>query len=160
VEFETVRKHCPLCDGEVEMPTDLMAGMAAVPRMLARSFKEPRQMDDEGWTPHEIAAHMADVEVMLAWRIRSVLAEDSPTLQPMDEELWGTTLYYRERELATSLSTFAANRQANLELLRFAGETGLDRPFNHPQFGDRPLRIMVEHIADHDIEHLKQIRGE
>jgi hypothetical protein len=160
MEFETVTKHCPLCDKEVEMPADLLGGMAAAPRQLARSFKEPRRMNGEGWTPHEIVAHMADVEVMLAWRIRSVLAEDAPVLQPMDEELWGTTLYYRERELATSLATFAANRQANLELLRFAGDAGLDRPYSHPEFGSRPLRSLVEHIADHDIEHLKQIRGD
>jgi hypothetical protein len=160
MEFETVRRHCPICDSEVEMPADMMATMAEIPRLVSRSFREPRPHTGKGWTPHEVVAHLADIEVTLGWRIRQVLAEDEPTLQPFDEDLWGQTLFYRERELATSLATFAANRQSNLELLKFAGDAGLDRKYNHAQFGHRPLREFLEHIADHDIMHLKQIRGE
>jgi hypothetical protein len=160
VEFETVQKHCPICDADVEMPTDMMSTMAEIPKLVSRSFKEPRRLDGEGWTPHEVVAHMADIEVVLGWRIRQVFAEDEPMLQAFNEDIWGQVLYYRERELATSLATFAANRQSNLELMRLAGETGLERKYNHPEFGHRPLRVFIEHISDHDIMHLKQIRGE
>ena len=50
--------------------------------------------------------------------------------------------------------------RAALELLRAAGDAGMDRGYKHPEFGNRPLRALVEHIADHDIAHLRQIRGE
>jgi hypothetical protein len=104
-----------------------------------------------------VAAHLADVEVVLGYRIRKVLAEGQPSLQPFDQDEWAAGLAYGERELATSLATYAANRQSNLELLRHAGDAGLRRLYSHPEFGDRPLKTLVEHIAHHDLEHLQQI---
>jgi hypothetical protein len=160
IEFATVRRFCPICDGESDIPADMFGTMAEMPKYIARSFREPRRIEGEGWTPHQVVAHMADVEVVLGWRIRQVLAENEPDLQPFNEDLWGIRLFYGERDLATSLATFAANRQSNLELLRLAGEDGLERRYSHPEFGNRPIRVFVEHIADHDVLHLRQIRGE
>lgn len=160
MEFETRKNDCPICGETVDMPADMFGTMAEMPKLVSRSFREPRSLSGEGWTPHEVAAHLADVEVTLAWRIRQVLASDEPALQPFDQDEWAGALHYRERELATSLATYAANRQANLELLRLAGDAGLERPFKHPEFGNRPLRLLIEHIADHDVAHLRQVRGE
>jgi hypothetical protein len=161
MEFETRKNDCPLCGESVDLPTDLFGTMAKMPKLVSRSFREPRNIAaGAGWTPREIAAHLADVEVVEAWRIREVLAEDEPMLQPFDQDVWAKALNYGERDLATSLATYAANRQSNLELLRAAGEAGLERGYRHPEFGDRPLRMLIEHIADHDVAHLKQIRGE
>ena len=160
MEFETVVRDCPMCGGESEMPADMFGVMAEMPKLVSRSFREPRSLTGEGWTPHEVAAHLADVEVVLAVRLRKVLAEEEPTLQPFDQEVWGERLYYGSRELATSLATYAANRQSNLELMRLAGDAGLERKYSHPEFGNRPIRAFVEHIADHDVAHLRQIRGE
>ena len=161
MDFETRRNDCPLCGGAVDVPVDLFGTMAEMPRLVSRSFREPRNISaGAGWTPHEVAAHLADIEVVLGWRIREVLAEDEPMLQPFDQDVWAGALNYSERELATSLATYAANRQSNLELLRAAGAAGLQRGYRHPEFGNRPLRSLIEHIADHDVAHLRQIRGE
>jgi hypothetical protein len=160
LEFETRKNDCPLCGQAMDIPADLLSVMAEMPKLVSRSFKEPRPLDRQGWSPHEVAAHLADAEVALGWRIRQVLAEDEPMLQPFDQDVWAEKLNYGDRELATSLATFSANRQANLELLRFAGDAGLERRYRHPEFGHRPLRVLIEHIADHDIAHLRQVRGE
>jgi hypothetical protein len=160
LEFETRKNDCPLCGATVDIPVDMPRVMAEMPKLLSRSFREPRAVEREGWSPHEIAAHLADIEVVLGWRIREVLAEDEPMLQPFDQDVWAAKLNYGERELATSLATYSANRQANLELLRFAGDAGLERKYRHPEFGNRPLRALIEHIADHDVAHLRQVRGE
>ena len=160
LEFETRKNDCPLCGQTVDIPVDMPTVMAEIPKLVSRSFKEPRPLDRQGWSPHEVAAHLADTEVVLGWRIRQILAEDEPMLQPFDQDVWAETLHYRDRELATSLATFSANRQANLELLRFAGEAGLERKYSHPEFGNRTLREKIEHIADHDVAHLRQVRGQ
>lgn len=161
MDFATRKNDCPICGESVDLPADLFGTMAEMPKLVSRSFREPRNITaGAGWTPHEIAAHLADIEVVLGWRIREVLAEDEPMLQPFDQDIWAKTLNYSGRELATSLATYAANRQSNLELLRAAGDAGLQRGYRHPEFGNRPLRILIEHIADHDVAHLKQIRGE
>lgn len=160
LEFETRKNDCPLCGQAMDIPADMTTVMAEMPKLVSRSFKEPRALDRQGWSPHKVAAHLADAEVVLGWRIRQILAEDEPMLQPFDQEVWAEKLHYGDRELATSLATFSANRQANLELLRFAGAAGLERKYRHPEFGHRPLRALIEHIADHDVTHLRQVRGE
>ena len=161
MEFATTTNVCPICDAEVEIPADLFGTMMEMPKLVSRSFREPRSIAaGAGWSPHDIAAHLADIEVVLGWRIRQVLATDSPTLEPFDQDVYAARLGYGERELATSLSTYAANRQSNIELLRLDGEAGMQRLFRHPEFGDRELGVLIRHIADHDVAHLKQIRGE
>lgn len=161
MEFLTRPNDCPICGETVDIPADIFGTMAEMPKLVSRSFREPRSITaGGGWNPHEIAAHLADIEVALGWRIRNVLSSDNPVLQPFDQDLWAAKLHYNHRELATSLATYAANRQSNIELLRAGGDAALDRTFSHPEFGDRPLRVLIEHIADHDIAHLRQIRGE
>jgi len=160
MDFPTKTNHCPICDADVEIPADLFAGMGQMPRVIARAFKEPHAMGGgEGWTPPEIVAHLADIEVGLGWRIRQTLAEDEPVLRVFNQERWADVLAYSERDLATSLAAYGANRQLNLEILRRAGEAGIRRIYSHPEFGRHPLRVLVEHIADHDLAHLHQIRG-
>jgi hypothetical protein len=158
LEFETRKVDCPVCGQNVDLPVDLFGVMLQMPELVAGSFADLRSKPDDGWTPPEVAAHLADVEVTLGWRIRQVLSETEPQLQPFDQDAWAKTLHYAERDLATSLETYAANRRSNLELLRRAGDAGLDRKYSHPQFGNRPLRAFIEHIADHDVVHLRQIR--
>jgi len=161
MEIATTKNFCPVCDAEVDIPADLFGGMLEAPKLVSRSFKEPRTIAaGAGWSPHEVAAHLADVEVVLGWRVRQVLANDTPTLEPFDQDRYAAHLTYSGRELATSLATFAANRQSNIELLRLAGEAGMQRQFRHAEFGDRPIEVLVKHIADHDLAHLRQIRGE
>jgi hypothetical protein len=161
MEFETTTANCPICDADVEIPSDLFAGMAQMPRVIARSFKEPRATGDgEGWSPSEIVAHLADIEVGLGWRIRQTLSEDRPELQAFDQDGWADTLDYKARDLATSLAAYGANRQLNLELLRRAGEAGMARIYRHSEFGEQPIGVFVAHIADHDLAHLRQIRGD
>jgi hypothetical protein len=161
MEFPTVTQHCPICGADVEMPADMLTTMAEMPRIISRSFREPRPLSREaGWSPHEIAAHLADVEVVEGWRLRQTLAVDEPELQPFDQDAWAAVLHYGTRELATSLATYAANRQANVEIMRTLDQAGWERRFRHAEFGHLPLRALVQHISDHDILHLKQIRGE
>jgi hypothetical protein len=160
LEFEMRKVDCAVCGENVDSPVDLFGVMAQMPDFVSRSFAAPRAAQADGWTANEVAAHLADVEVTFGWRIRQVLSENQPVLQPFDQEVWASALRYGERDLEASLETYAANRKSNLELLRRAGDAGLNRKYRHPQFGNRPLRAFLEHIADHDVIHLRQIRGQ
>ena len=42
------------------------------------------------WSPAEIVCHLADCEIVFAFRLRQTLAEDHHVLQPFDQEKWAS----------------------------------------------------------------------
>ena len=156
---ETTRRHCPICESEVEMPVDTVEGMAAAPKLIAEAVRAASGGAGDGWSASEIAAHLADIEVALGWRLRQVLSADEPELQPFDQNDWAAALRYGERDVEVALKADAALRAANVEILAGLSEEGWERRFRHPEFGPASLRTLVRHISDHDLAHLAQIRG-
>ncbi len=86
--METNRRRCPICESEVEIPVDTVEGNAAAPKLMAEAVRAPPGGAGEGWSASEIAAHLADIEVALGWRLRQVLSADEPELQPFDQNDW------------------------------------------------------------------------
>ncbi len=156
---ETTRRHCPICESEVEMPVDTVEGMAVASKLIAEAVRAAPGGVGEGWSAPEIAAHLADIEVALGWRIRQVLSVDEPELQPFDQDDWAAALRYGERDVEVALKAYAAQRAANVEILAGLSEEGWERRFRHPEFGPASLRTLVWHISDHDLAHLTQIQG-
>ncbi len=156
--METTRRHCPICESEVEMPVDTVEGMAAAPKLIAEAVRAAPGGAGEGWSASEIAAHLADIEVALGWRLRQVLSVDEPELQPFDQNDWAAALRYGERDVEVALKAYASQRAANVEILARLSEDGWERRFKHPEFGPASLRTLVRHISDHDLAHLTQIQ--
>ena len=154
---ETTRRHCPICESEVEMPADTVEGMAVAPKLITEAVRAAPGGVGEGWSASEIAAHLADIEVALAWRLRQILSEDEPELQPFDQDDWAAALRYGERDVEVALNAYAAQRAANVEILAGLSEKGWERRFRHPEFGPASLRTLVRHISDHDLDHLRQV---
>ncbi|HET8944166.1 MAG TPA: DinB family protein [Dehalococcoidia bacterium] len=156
---DTVTARCPICDADVERPRDTVAGMAAAPAATEAAFRAPGASAAAGWSRSEVAAHLADVEIGLAWRLRQTLAEDEPEIQPFDQDAWATATHYPERDAEASLRAYAAVRAVNVEIMRRMTEAEWVRRFRHREFGDLPIQTLIEHIADHDLAHLRQLRG-
>ncbi|MEX0682703.1 MAG: DinB family protein [Dehalococcoidia bacterium] len=154
--FETRRVQCPNC-GEADEPLDVMGALTAAPELITAALHDSRSTANDGWTPQEVAAHLADTEVFRGMRFRRIIAEDNPAIERIDGEVWAAALYYSQRDVATSFATFAANRRANLEMLRLAGEAALDRLYLHESLGPLTLRSLVDHTTHHDLAHLRQI---
>ena len=58
-----------------------------------------------------------------------------------------------------SLQPFEALRTVNVEIMRRMTEVDWSRKFRHREFGTVPIRVLIEHISDHDLAHLRQIKG-
>jgi hypothetical protein len=156
---ETITAHCPICGGDAERPRNTLAGMAAAPGAIRQAVRAANTSPADGWSPSEVAAHLADIEVGLAWRLRQTLAEDEPEIQPFDQDAWAAATHYPERDTEASLRAFAAVRAVNVEIMRRMTEAEWGRKFRHREFGHLPIRTLIEHIADHDLAHLRQING-
>ena len=108
------------------------------------------------WSATEIVCHLADCEVVFAFRLRQTLAEDAPTIQPFDQEKWAAT--YRGVPASQALDVFSALRGWNLRLIGVALPAAAARPVIHPERGTMTFLTLVETMAGHDLNHLGQLR--
>jgi hypothetical protein len=107
------------------------------------------------WSPAEIVCHLADCELVFAFRLRQTLAEDAPIIQPFDQDKWAAT--YPGISAGQALGVFGHLRTWNLLLIRKALPAAADRPVTHPERGAMTFQTIVETIAGHDINHLNQL---
>src|SRR5947209_5812426 len=85
------------------------------------------------WSPAEIICHLADCELVFAFRLRQTLAEDNHTVQPFDQEKWAAQ--YSGISAAQALGAFSAARVWNLQLLRNVPPQAASRKVTHPERG-------------------------
>jgi uncharacterized damage-inducible protein DinB len=107
------------------------------------------------WSAREIVAHLADCELVFAFRLRQTLAEDNPILQPFDQERWAAR--YANHDFDAALRMFDTARNWNLLLLYDVTPAERTRPASHPERGTMTLWTIVETMAGHDLNHLQQL---
>ena len=108
------------------------------------------------WSPAEIVAHLADCELVFGFRLRQTLAEDSPVIQPFDQDKWART--YTGVPAQQALEVFTALREWNLRLIGLALPEAAERPVTHPERGAMTFLTIVETMAGHDLNHLGQLK--
>ncbi|SNT38542.1 DinB superfamily protein [Granulicella rosea] len=107
------------------------------------------------WSAREIVAHLADCELVFAFRLRQTLAEEAPIIQPFDQDRWAAR--YAPCDAASAMRLFESLRTWNLLLLDTLKPADWDRPTTHPERGAMTFRTIVETIAGHDLNHLGQL---
>jgi len=121
------------------------------PRELSK-----REAPDK-WSIKHVLRHLADSDIVWAWRLRMVLAHDRPSLTGYDQDLWADRLGYGDADAKESLSEFAVLRKANLRLVKRASAEDLKRVGVHAERGDESVEHMLRLYAGHDLLHLRQI---
>jgi hypothetical protein len=159
---ETVQQYITRLSGLVG-EREPLAVMAETPGRLERlvvgaSPDELRWAASPGrWTIGQIAAHMADAEVVGAWRFRTVLAQDGVALQAYDQNAWASAFGYEDVPAADSVSLFGTLRHATLKLLRRVDPARLRHAGLHAERGRESVEQLARMYAGHDLNHLAQI---
>src|SRR5215470_20362849 len=109
------------------------------------------------WSVAEVLAHLADSEIVLSWRVRSILGAPGTALQAFDQDAWARAGHYADRDPRRSLALFRAVREANLELYASLSPEDWERHGMHAERGKETLKHIVSLTAGHDLNHLKQI---
>jgi hypothetical protein len=115
--------------------------------------------DAQSWSLRKIVAHLADSEVVAAWRFRRLIADPDPTLEAFDEKLWAANLGYDWRHPSDSLKSFLNLRTENHDLLIHLPPEYFDNAGTHVERGRVTLRDMVRINVDHVERHAAQIRS-
>ena len=101
---------------------------------------------------------MADAELAMGWRLRSMLATPGVRLPWFDEYQWSQALDYRRKDMRQALDLFSSLRRSNLELLRSIRRDEWDSHFGvHAVRGRQTVSDFVRLEAAHDLAHLRQI---
>lgn len=108
------------------------------------------------WSPAEILCHLADCELVFAFRLRQTLAEDAPAIQPFDQEKWAAK--YPGVQASQALEVFTAMRGWNLQLIATSLPGAANRPVTHPERGAMTFGDIVATMAGHDLNHLAQLQ--
>lgn len=110
------------------------------------------------WSVRQIIAHLADSEVVMAHRMRQVIAEGNPTLVAFDQDAWTANLDYSRRKPKQSLETFRRVRAENYELLKELPANAFERTGNHTERGPLTLLQIVDGAAQHAESHARQLQ--
>ncbi len=140
-------------DAAEKDPKKIAAAVSGLPDSVLRYKPAPNK-----WSILEILGHLADVEIIYAYRMRQILADKNPTIAPIDQDAWAAHLGYTDEPPAELLAQFGLTRHHNLKLLRRVKLDDLKKSAFHPERnGPISLADIVEQIAAHGPNHLEQI---
>jgi len=107
------------------------------------------------WSAREILCHLADCEIVFAFRLRQTLAEPHHVIQPFDQDVWARN--YAAYDAQSALAVFSAVRNFNVKLLESLAPDAFSKPVTHPERGTMTFQSIVETMGGHDLNHIGQI---
>jgi hypothetical protein len=139
-------------------PQEVIAGTSKKLRQFADVFGSRRlgQAPAPGkWSAREILCHLADCEIVFAYRLRQAAAEDSHLIQPFDQDKWA--MAYAAYDGVAALAVFSSVRNWNILFIKSAPVEMMAKHVTHPERGEMTFKELVETMAGHDINHLGQL---
>ena len=109
------------------------------------------------WSARDILAHLADTEIVFAFRLRQALSQDHHVIQPFDQDRWADR--YAAYDAQAALALFTAVRMWNLMLIGDVKPGEFSKVLNHPERGDMTFQTVVETMGGHDQNHLRQLEA-
>ena len=143
-----------------QKPLDVLAGTSKNLQSLLDKIGPQRIANPSApgkWSARDILCHLADCEVVFAFRLRQTLAQPHHVIQPFDQDEWARM--YQAYEATAALAVFSALRTWNLALIHAVPAAEFSRPVTHPERGQMTFRTVVETMAGHDINHVRQVES-
>ena len=109
------------------------------------------------WSIAEIVAHLADVEIVASWRMRSVLGANGTPIQSFDQDVWASVFQYGKRDAKQSLEVFRVLRENNLAMLKALPRQSWDNYGMHAERGKETVAHLARMFAGHDTNHVLQV---
>jgi hypothetical protein len=109
------------------------------------------------WSVTEILAHLSEIEIVIGYRLRNVLATNRVRIQAMNEKAWADSGKYARRDPRRSLALFRTLRASNLALMNSVPRSKWKNYGHHEERGKETIADMLRLYAGHDLNHRQQI---
>jgi hypothetical protein len=145
-----LKKHLEAAE---KSPKQIAAAVSGLTDKTLRYKPSP-----ETWCILQVLGHVADIEIVYAYRIRQMLADKKPVIAPMDQNAWAQNLGYMETPAPELVALYGLNRHHTLQLLRRMKPGDLGKSAYHPELKqDVTVAECVEKMGTHGANHLAQI---
>jgi len=140
-------------DAAERSPKEIAAAVSGLSDQVLRYKPAPNQ-----WCVLEILGHLADMEIVLGYRARQMLADTKPVIAPLDQDAWASNLNYLSSPPSQLVAFYGIARLHNLRLLRALKPEDLSKSAYHPEM-QRGMDVaeIVRRIGVHGANHLAQI---
>ena len=109
------------------------------------------------WTARQMFCHLADTELVFAFRLRQALAESHHVIQPFDQDKWAAS--YDSVGAQAAVDLFTAVRNWNIAFIQAVPAEAFSKILTHPERGEMTIQVLVETMAGHDLNHLRQLEA-
>ena len=151
-------------DQLLEYRQRLLERLASQPDEAARLLARLPEPDwqartlPSGHTPHQELAHVRDLELLAFQpRVRRILAEPGPQLEPFPNHRWADYRYQASEPPAHIAAEWTGARRELVRVLRALPDEFWARQGFHPPTGHRTAQWWVEHLYGHAADHLRAI---
>ncbi len=142
------------------MSAELLERYAAGGSLLAYAAggltpqQEQERPGPGAWSIAELVAHVVDTDLVIADRMKRVLAEENPTLLAFDENAWVDRLGAQQMPVEEGINLLAANRHWMSRILRRCPPADFGRAGTHSETGRKTLAELVIGACNHLDHHL------
>jgi uncharacterized damage-inducible protein DinB len=106
------------------------------------------------WSIQQIVLHLMDSDLIIADRMKRIIAEDNPTLIGFNQSAFAANLHYDQLDAAVAADIFRQNRQLMAVILRNLPESAFDRVGTHNERGRLTLAQMLSGAVGHLSHHM------
>ena len=150
--------------GSYTAERDPIAMQREAPRTLARliegSLEEVlnRRPAPGKWSIRSILAHLAEDELASSWRYRQMIEHSGAALPSFDQDEWARLGDYESWTAREALEMFRLLREANLRMFARLTDDEWQRWGTHAERGRITVQALARHMAEHDVNHIGQVR--
>jgi hypothetical protein len=105
------------------------------------------------WSIQQIVIHLMDADLIGTNRMKSIIAEDHPTILGYDENKFAANLFYEVQNAESSIELLDLNRKQFAKVLRKLPDSTFSRTGMHSERGSitlgQCLQQRIEHIDHH-----------
>ena len=149
--FRTLGSHQPL---------EVLQQTPALLRdwMEAHEISKWKQRSSSGqWSAAQVLSHLAEGELVFAYRIRMIARSSGINIQAFDQNVWIEHSTYLTDDPILAIQVIDAVRQANLAYIRSLQPNDYENYGIHSERGKESVRDLIRMYAGHDLNHLRQI---
>ena len=146
---------------------DLVAAVRTIPRDVAEELKglllpqltfRPPDDGDGAWCIQEVVGHLGDAAEVYHKRLYMMSTQTDPILEPYDPDEFAARHGYLEKLIEDLLEKLRFWRAETTQLLTTLVNWNWARTGRHLDNGRVSIRMLVEHMIEHEQEHLVNIR--